>query len=848
MLAPKQQFLNVLGSHTKFGNPRVLGFLKSQAQKDGEDNYELVFEMAQQPMRSEKELCPTNVRFHSNKINVRINPDELQDEPLSEGVVTSTNVDFTLLLWEHFRFQINKHKNLATKHEIIPYLRFTKLVIRHLLSHNPNLNKRLDYTPHFIGDEARLEKLKYVAKGERKPTFGMPIPKAIISSSTLRHGMGKGLMRRSDIPTLKKKKDDVPRHLRSITAADNLLQNLDEALKYAKMVSMEETQNQEKERRSKHRHVRIVLEKQVNKEVNEGYQHLKVKLKAKEQPSPYAQLLLNLRLQNKKSNKQEILEEIKRKDTGEGSGAAPESPNHSNSSDDSSESANDDTTASERESYHDTSDNNSENGEDNFVINPHDKELEQPPKELPPLSPSVTTTSAEDYTRLEKTVHDMLKKNPVNMFQSSSTPAFTFTEYELNKKLYDMMQNSRSFLDHKKHLDLYNALINLMDIDESTEQGDTPSQHKRSHDVHDPFEDHEGEKRSKRRQKDDVIPRPTKERLKRIIHTMKEKIFKKDKITKEDVEDKIDWINPEGDRFHHDMSKPLPLTGPPGRKRIPAARYEDEGIEEMIPTLWSPSIQKYNRYAELGIYQWDEHRQWFYKGNIGHKSRHEVYSKLNIRSVQNIKVNKKFRYAYLEEIMVIRTDVKEYKFAEANFPNLNQNDIKDLYLFKIQNKIRNIKGAEEYDMINALKICLHQKTLYTILSHPKGVVYEGTDYRKRLMKADELNKFCDGMLNKILIELCPSSCTPDVEALLPVSTFSLTKFSTFKALNELLRLQICPRLPNQEFVEPPSEEDMVHLSKTSGTLASVICYLRFTLIICTSDVLSVPDRVKFRGK
>ncbi|GJY79288.1 hypothetical protein Tco_0485089 [Tanacetum coccineum] len=492
------------------------------------------------------------------------------------GVVTSANVDFALLLWEHFRFQINKHKNLATKYETIPYLRFTKLVIRHLLSHNPNLNKHLDSTPYFIGDEARLEKLKYVAKGERKPTFGMPIPEAMISSSTLRHGIGKGLMRRSDIPTLKKKKDVVPRHSRSITAADNLLQNPDEALKYAKMVSMEETQNQEKERRSKHRHVRIVLEKQVNKEVNEGYQHLKVKLKAKEQPSPYAQLLLNLRLQNKKSNKQEILEEIKRKDTGEGSGAAPESPNHSKSSDDSSESTNDDMTAKSTESKNDASHKDSDNADDqtkDFVINPHDKESEQPPKELPPLSPSVTTTSAEDYTRLEKTVHDMLKKNPVNMFQSSSTPAFTFTEYELNKKLYDMMQNSRSFLDHKKHLDLYNALINLMDIDESTEQGDTPSQHKRSHDVHDPFEDHEGEKRKELDEfeyKDGSVT---------LFGKLVQKIFKKDKITKEDVEDKIDWINPEGDRFHHDMSKPLPLTGPPGRKSIPVSYFFNHDLE-----------------------------------------------------------------------------------------------------------------------------------------------------------------------------------------------------------------------------------------------------------------------------
>ncbi|GJY22080.1 hypothetical protein Tco_0394646 [Tanacetum coccineum] len=49
--------------------------------------------------------------------------------------------------------------------------------------------------------------------------------------------------------------------------------------------------------------------------------------------------------------------------------------------------------------------------------------------------------------------------------------------------------------------------------------------------------------------------------------------------------------------------------------------------------------------------------------------------------------------------------------------------------------------------------CLHQKTLYTILSHPRSVVYEGTDYRERLMRADELHKFCDDMLNKALNKL-----------------------------------------------------------------------------------------------
>ncbi|GKF76534.1 hypothetical protein Tco_0229004, partial [Tanacetum coccineum] len=56
----------------------------------------------------------------------------------------------------------------------------------------------------------------------------------------------------------------------------------------------------------------------------------------------------------------------------------------------------------------------------------------------------------------------------------------------------------------------------------------------------------------------------------------------------------------------------------------------------------------------------------------------------------------------------IKTDEEGYKFAEADFLNLNQNDIEDLYLLKIQNKIRNNKGAKEYDLIIALKMYIHR--------------------------------------------------------------------------------------------------------------------------------------------
>ncbi|GKB79851.1 hypothetical protein Tco_0946746 [Tanacetum coccineum] len=114
------------------------------------------------------------------------------------------------------------------------------------------------------------------------------------AQTTPKHGMGKGLMRKGDVPKLKKKKDVVPRCKRSITINDNVLSDLDEALK------------------------------------------------------------------------------IKRKDTGEGSGATPESLNHSNSSDESSEYATyatDDTNKSEKELDQDESENDFENGDESDKSN-----------------------------------------------------------------------------------------------------------------------------------------------------------------------------------------------------------------------------------------------------------------------------------------------------------------------------------------------------------------------------------------------------------------------------------------------------------------------------------------------
>ncbi|GJX30072.1 hypothetical protein Tco_0238151 [Tanacetum coccineum] len=171
----------------------------------------------------------------------------------------------------------------------------------------------------------------------------------------------------------------------------------------------------------------------------------------------------------------------------------------------------------------------------------------------------------------------------------------------------------------------------------------------------------------------------------------------KNQRTFNDVIDQLDWMNPEGDKFPHDFSKPLPLHGAPGRLTIPidfffnkdlkylttvnveknyvtsltktkAARYDLEGIEETIPQLCS--------------YQ----------------------------------VDKQFGYGYLKEIIVRRANQKECIFKESNFPRLYLNDIKDKYLLYAQNKLHHLIGDEQTDLTGKWNVYRSAKSPLKLVS------------------------------------------------------------------------------------------------------------------------------------
>ncbi|GJW82528.1 hypothetical protein Tco_0146503 [Tanacetum coccineum] len=193
------------------------------------------------------------------------------------------------------------------------------------------------------------------------------------------------------------------------------------------------------------------------------------------------------------------------------------------------------------------------------------------------------------------------------------------------------------------------------------------------------------------------------------------------------VTDQLDWNNPEGHEYPFDLSKPLPLieaqwasSGSSSRKyttyttKTKADRYDNiEGIKDMVPELWSP-----------------------------------------------------------------------VKFKEGDFPRLNLRDIEDLLLLLVQKKLSNLEQDVIFDLNVALRMFTrrivilkrvedlqlgvesYQKKLnitkpelfrsgiskltpYTTYKNPQGIIYQDKFKRNRLMRSDELYKFCDDTLTSV---------------------------------------------------------------------------------------------------
>nr|GEU64164.1 hypothetical protein [Tanacetum cinerariifolium] len=154
-----------------------------------------------------------------------------------------------------------------------------------------------------------------------------------------------------------------------------------------------------------------------------------------------------------------------------------------------------------------------------------------------------------------------------------------------------------------------------------------------------------------------------------------------------------------------------------------------------------------------------------YRAMINKVSKHKVFSTIRILSVVIVQVEKRYRYGYLKEIVVRRADQKLYKFKEGDFLNIHLNDIEDMLLLIAKNKLFNIDSDVIVDFITALKMFTQGiivknrvqdvqlvKEPYTPNNDPSGIIYEDKSKKKRMMHLNEIHKFYNGTLMRLLAD------------------------------------------------------------------------------------------------
>nr|GEY99736.1 hypothetical protein [Tanacetum cinerariifolium] len=206
----------------------------------------------------------------------------------------------------------------------------------------------------------------------------------------------------------------------------------------------------------------------------------------------------------------------------------------------------------------------------------------------------------------------------------------------------------------------------------------------------------------------------------------------------------LDWVNPEGQQYPHNLLQPLPLIpNNLGRHVILFEHFINNDLEYLrggaSSSKYTTSITK-TKAVDYGHIKW------------------------------------------IEDLITVQTDDdKLYKFKEGDFKRLRIQDIKDILLLLVQGKLTNLTVEERFAFNVSLRMFtrsiviqrrvedlqlgvksyqkklnltkpdsyrsdLKRKEAYTAYSNPRGFTYQNKDKRNRLMRIDELHKFSDGML------------------------------------------------------------------------------------------------------
>nr|GEU73612.1 reverse transcriptase domain-containing protein [Tanacetum cinerariifolium] len=227
--------------------------------------------------------------------------------------------------------------------------------------------------------------------------------------------------------------------------------------------------------------------------------------------------------------------------------------------------------------------------------------------------------------------------------------------------------------------------------------------------------------------------------------------------------EKLNSKNPKGDNYPFDLTKPIPLVKIGNIQKVSVDYFFNNDL----------------KYLQGGI------STMTYTNSLT-KTKAAQYDLSGIEDM--VEILRKHGYGYLQEIVVRRVDNDLYRFKEGDIPRLRINDIQDMLLLVVQNRLTNLSGDDVSDFAIALRMFTrslviqnrvedlqlrvesYQKKInvtkpettksrikkrdpYTPDQDRLGFIYVDDSERNRLMRSDELYKFSDGILTTLQASL-----------------------------------------------------------------------------------------------
>ncbi|GJZ11499.1 hypothetical protein Tco_0546258 [Tanacetum coccineum] len=664
----------------------------------------------------------------------RIRPSRAQ---ILWGMYNKKNVDFVALLWEDFMFQADNREISFARKENMPYPRFTKVIINHFISKDKTISIRNRINIHTIRNDTLLGTLKFVSNRQDYQMYGALIPDEMINQDIKDSKAYKTYL---DFDTGKA----TPKKARKFKKVASPSKKLSPIL---------EEKHAEKPKRSKKPanksttvpKVGVVIRDTPDVSMSKKKAHTKVDRGKGMDLLCEAALLEATQL--KKTPLKSKLETHKLYVSDEGTSTKPGVPDVPKYQ-----------SESKNKSWGDSDDNSNDDDNDD-VTNDDDDDADSDVDGENEASDSKKTDSDEDKNPNLNQNDDEIEEYEEEYVHIPDYYEFTVDDEEYEKLYKDMNKTEVPLQSSSMSSDFANQFLNLDNA--------PPVDNEYCEDKHKDEDPPAGPDQGLKRRKTSKNVEPSKGSKSKESKSSSSKgtksqpkSFGKSAQEEESVFETVDTEMPQNqgsdsgntdDQLNVEATlksncKPLSLIEDQGRQVVPvnyfinneleylksgslsrkymtsitktkAAKYNDiQGIEYMVPSVWSPV-------------------KWY-------------------------------DYGYLEEIEVRREDRQLYKFREGDFPRLNLRDIEDLLLLLVQNKLSNIERGVIFDLNVALRMFtkrvvilkrvedlqlsdISNMTPYIAYNNPQGIIYLDKLKRNRLMRSDELYKFCDGTLTSV---------------------------------------------------------------------------------------------------